>query len=293
MGYSGRYHAASLAAVFIALAIGILVGVGLADDVVSTASQELEENLRDERDAAQDQVAEIEGEIDQEQQFSEDAYPALVSGLLARQQVAIVELGDVPDAALDETADEAIEGIEQAGGELASVSAIKLPPDAGALFDAAGRRIATERRESVALERLGEAIGTRMTGGGELIDRVKSELFSSFNGSLEDVSRIVLIRNPTEEAGPEKGSAAGSFEAGFIAGVEGAARGAVGVERTATDPSTLGPVAELGVATVDHVDLPAGKVSLVYALDGAEGEFGVKDGATSYMPELLPGGSAP
>jgi len=29
MGYSGRYHAASLAAVFIALAIGILIGVGL------------------------------------------------------------------------------------------------------------------------------------------------------------------------------------------------------------------------------------------------------------------------
>ena len=46
MGYSGRYHAASLAAVFVALAIGILIGVGLADDVVSGASQELEDSLR-------------------------------------------------------------------------------------------------------------------------------------------------------------------------------------------------------------------------------------------------------
>ena len=34
MGYSARYHAASLAAVFLALAIGILIGVGLGDNVV-------------------------------------------------------------------------------------------------------------------------------------------------------------------------------------------------------------------------------------------------------------------
>ena len=30
MGYSARYHAASLAAVFLALAVGILIGVGIA-----------------------------------------------------------------------------------------------------------------------------------------------------------------------------------------------------------------------------------------------------------------------
>ncbi len=36
MGYSARYHAASLAAVFLALAIGILIGVGLGDNVVRT-----------------------------------------------------------------------------------------------------------------------------------------------------------------------------------------------------------------------------------------------------------------
>ena len=35
MGYSARYHAASLAAVFLALAVGILIGVGLGDNVVS------------------------------------------------------------------------------------------------------------------------------------------------------------------------------------------------------------------------------------------------------------------
>lgn len=288
MGYSGRYHAASLAAVFIALAIGILIGIGLADDVVSTASQELESSLRDERDAARDDVADLEGDIDQERQFSDDAYPALVDGRLARQQVAVVELGDVPAADVDVIAEEAISAIGQAGGKLASVSSISLPPDVEPLIDAAGRRFAMAKRDPVALEDLGAAIGSQIVGGGGLIERVKPELFASFNGSLEGVSRVVLIRDPAEDLSAEDQAAADAFEAGLVAGIEQEARGSAGVERSTTDPSTLAIYSDLGVATVDHVDTPAGKVSLTYALAGAKGDFGTKEGATSFLPELLP-----
>ena len=53
-GYSARYHAASLAAVFLALAIGILIGVGFGDDVVSGTTEDLEESLQsDVQDARQ------------------------------------------------------------------------------------------------------------------------------------------------------------------------------------------------------------------------------------------------
>ena len=37
----GRYHAASLAAVFLALAVGILIGVGLGDDLVAGTGDDL------------------------------------------------------------------------------------------------------------------------------------------------------------------------------------------------------------------------------------------------------------
>ena len=46
MGYSARYHAASLAAVFLALAVGILVGVGFVSDVVSGTAEDLEQSLK-------------------------------------------------------------------------------------------------------------------------------------------------------------------------------------------------------------------------------------------------------
>ncbi|MEO7197515.1 MAG: copper transporter [Solirubrobacterales bacterium] len=288
MGYSGRYHAASLAAVFIGLAIGILIGIGLSADVVSTASQELEQSLRSERDAAQDQAADLQTDLDRERQFSEQAYPALVAGKLARKRVAVIELGDVPDDGVSDTADEAIEAVRAAGGSLASVSSINLPADIPALVEDVGsRRFAAARRDPEVLGRLGERIGSKLVVGGALIASVKTDLFAAFNGSLEGVSYVVVLLNPPSGLSPREIADAGSFEDGLLTGIESAADGAVGAERTTTDPTTLGSLADLGIPTVDHVDLNAGKVALVFALTGAQGDFGTKDGATGFLPELL------
>lgn len=293
MGYSGRYHAASLAAVFIALAIGILIGIGLADDVVSTASQELEQSLRDERDQAEDEADDLRGELDAEEDFSDAAYPALVDGILDGRRFAVVEIGDVPDDGVSATADDAIEAAEQAGGELASVSSINLPVQVSALASGVGGRFKDVRRDPEMLERLGRVIGVELAGGGELIDRVKTDLFTRFNGSLEDVTILILIRNPPESLSDNRQATYDAFEGGLIEGARAGAEGTVGVERTSTDPTTLGAFSDHGVSTVDNADEQAGKVSIVYALDGAKGDFGIKDGASSLLPELTPDNPSP
>ncbi len=72
----------------------------------------------------------------------------------------------------------------------------------------------------------------------------------------------------------------------------------VAVERRDTAPSTVPFFDEQGISTVDSVDLTSGKVALVFALLGAQGNYGVKETADSLLPELLraepvDGGSAP
>ena len=47
------------------------------------------------------------------------------------------------------------------------------------------------------------------------------------------------------------------------------------------------------ISSVDNVDLPAGRVSLVYALAGAQGSFGVKEGSDRLLPDLLRPVAAP
>ena len=61
----------------------------------------------------------------------------------------------------------------------------------------------------------------------------------------------------------------------------------VGVEQVPTDPSSVGFFGENSVSSVDNIDRPAGKVSLVYVLAGAEGSFGVKSGSEQLLPDLL------
>ena len=61
----------------------------------------------------------------------------------------------------------------------------------------------------------------------------------------------------------------------------------VGAERTTTDPSSIGFFSDHGFASVDNVDQLPGRVALVYALGGAEGEFGVKETADTLLPDLL------
>lgn len=284
MGYSGRYHAASLAAVFVALAIGILIGIGLADDVVSSASQELESSLRSDLDDAKSEVDDLQADLDREGQFTEQAGPALVSGRLARDRVALLALGDLPD---DDTADEATKAVEAGGADLASVAVLAFPPDVVALQAAAGGQFANRRDPAVA-EDLGTAVGRQLVGGGPLIERVRSELFNRFSGSLEGLSRVVLVSQPPDALQADLSGDGRTFESALIRAIDERADGTVGVERTTADPTTLEVFSNAGIATVDNVDEVAGQVALVFALLGAEGDFGVKEGATSLLPDLLP-----
>src|SRR5881396_2136416 len=93
MGYSARYHAVSLAAVFLALAVGILIGAGFGNDIVNKETQNLEKSLKSDVVDARNRADALEAELNREREFGQRAYPALVGGLLAGQRVAIVELG--------------------------------------------------------------------------------------------------------------------------------------------------------------------------------------------------------
>ena len=82
-----RYHVASLAAVFIALVIGILVGVGIADRGVREDALAREDRARStaQLDQARGQTDFLERQQEATQNFVEDSYPALMSTPPRRQ----------------------------------------------------------------------------------------------------------------------------------------------------------------------------------------------------------------
>jgi hypothetical protein len=284
LGYSARYHAVSIAAVFLALAIGILLGVGLGDNVVSGTEESLRSSLENDIDDARAEASDLRGQLEREQDFASRAYPALVGDALRGRRIGLIGIGGLSSDLEGDVED----ALDPTGGELVEVSVLEIPPDRGALASAVGRPFAKAGENDTQLETLAERLGTQVVRGrGRLLEQARSVLFSRSSGEGGKLDGIVLNRPAlTDSESPEK-SATDTFTAGFVRGVTEAGKPTVAVEGTEVPESSVPFFTQFDLATVDDVDLTAGKVAMVFALLGAEGDFGIKDTADSLLPELL------
>jgi Copper transport outer membrane protein, MctB len=285
MGYSSRYHVASLAAIFLALAIGILIGVGFGDDVITGTSKGLERSLKGDLQDSRDQVDELGSELDRERAFGERAYPALVGDRLKGDRVFLIALGGVPSQ-LSGDIDAAI---EPTGARLAEVAVVSLPPDTKGLADSLqGTRFRRLDKNPDRLERFGRAAGRQLVQGGPLVRRTRDQLLNRFSGRARRADDVILVREPPDgsESDRER-EARDSLEAGLLDGIHASDLPAVGVERSDADQSSVSLFDSHGLPTVDDLDLVSGRVAMVFALLGADGNFGVKGTADQLLPDLL------
>lgn len=281
-----RYHALSLVAVFLALAVGLLLGVAVGDSgLVSSAKEDIEESLREDVRAAQAESADLRGQLDEQREYEEQTYPDLVANRLSADAVGLLFLGDADD----EQVDAVREAIEPAGAELRWVGVLRVPPDLGQLAGRAMQtRFAALDDDPGLLEPFAVRAGTSVVFGGRLAREVRPALMRSFSGELDPVDAIVVSRAPErpEESEEQDGTTA-TLEEGLIRGFERADATVVGVERLATDPSQVGWYREQGIASVDSVDRISGKAALVFALGGADGAYGVKSSAEALLPRVV------
>ena len=276
MGYSTRYHVASLAAVFIALAIGILIGAALGSDVVSGTAENLEEGLSEDLDQVRAENAGLREELDFEVRFSERLAPAVMADRLAAQDIDTSTLRADLNGAL-----------APAGARLTQVGSLREPPDTDALIDAL---LTDEERGEPQDEQFGlaaERAGRLLAGHGDLEADLLDMLMSEYSGNPEGLDAVVLARARPDDLSAREEANMDELEAGVIRGFLDADVRVVGAEREDADPSSIEFFDEQGLATVDSIDQLPGKVALVLALDGADGNFGVKDTADSLLPDLI------
>jgi hypothetical protein len=285
MGYSARYHAASLAAVFIALAVGILVGVGFGSDVVNGTADDLENSLQADVERYRNEAGDLERELSSERDFEQTIYPTVVSEHLHGQRVAVIGLGGLgPEVSADiESA------LGPSGAKVAEIAVVNEPPSLDQLASTLdGRKArALARGDTDAIDAFAEDAGRRLVFGGPRFDALRGTLLGRYSGRPNGIDAVVVVRERPEELDPDQATATDRLEQGILAGLLSTDRPVVGVEQTSTDPTTIAFFASEGTSSVDDVDRTAGKVALVYALGGANGHFGVKDSADSLLPDLL------
>ena len=119
-----RYHALSLAAVLLALAVGVLIGVAIGDsNLVSSAKNGIVANLNSEVSGTRRQAEQLQDKLADEEAFANGLYPLAVHDLLSGRSVGLVFLG----ASSDRVDGLVRSAVTQAGGDLTVVAAVREP----------------------------------------------------------------------------------------------------------------------------------------------------------------------
>lgn len=284
MGFSARYHAASLAAVFLALAIGILIGSAFGDNVVSNTRQHFENSLTGDLQDARSHADDLTADLNRSEDFAQQIYPALVKQKLDGRRIGIIALGGLPG----DTSDDIDAALAPTGASIAAVGVIREPVDTSSLAsDLSLTRFGGIENDPDAVQALGTGVGRQLVLGGPLIDKVRDQLFSRASGRFANLDGIIIVRSQPDGLTPEQVTSTGRLESGLLDGIEGTAVTAVGVERQDSDPSSIGLYQSASISSVDDVDRVAGQVAMVFSLLGAHGDFGIKDTADQLLPDLL------
>lgn len=296
-----RYHVVSLAAVFISLAVGIVIGVAIASGggVEETTKAVLEgdkRRLEDRLQEAQERIALSEERQRAVNDLVERAYPAIMDGRLADDAVGLLFLGPIDPAvrsAVERTLTDA------GAGTPVRVTALELPADPAALEDLIESdptlsAFGTEGN----LEGLGRGLGREFVVGGETpvweaVDELIVE--ESVGSTFVPLDGVVVVRSwapPGGESSPDEQKAAETAEqllGGVLGGLADASVPVVGVERVGADPSSVPYFRDRGVSVVNDVDAVAGRVALAVLLAGGRpGAYGVGDAVDAVAPPIEP-----
>lgn len=300
---SFRHHLVTLVSVFLALAIGVVLGGGPLSEVGRGAGDEADRKAV----SAQQRAADATSAVSYADTFATTVAPAVYADGLAGRDVAIVTL---PGA---ET--EVVEGLTAqvgaAKGRMTGVHTLQeamLDPSEKSLVDTLGSQLVTQAGgdaaapDATTYERIGELLGRGIATKsieGEPVDETGQEILDSLGGAglakpaagATERAPLVLVVLGDEPAGQDEDQAGNdAILAGLSRGLRAAAAGVVVVGSTASgEEGQLGRLREDEVAaqlaTVDGVERALGQVTAVQALirvlGRSAGSFGASgsDGA--------------
>ena len=282
-----RYHALSLVAVFLALAIGIVLGVTIGDSLVSDAERSLRGNLRADVENARSAESKAKTELSGRDRMLDELYPGIVGTRLAGERVAVVSWGPLPNGVESGIRD----AVSKGGGRIDSISVFDKPLTS--LKKALGNdAFAIQSADDASLQGLGGSLARELASGGHLARSLRSEFPDDFAGRFRRADAVVFYEAPKPDDGSDAGGVkereddrAQTIERAMLDELAKHTINVVGVEASNADPSQIARYKSLDLSSSDSVDKSGGKIALVYALAGAKGNFGLKSSASKPLPD--------
>jgi copper transport outer membrane protein MctB len=277
-----RYHVASLAAVFLALVIGILVGVGISSGgFVQKGERRILNDKIDELGRSLDTARARTGDLSRAQRaaatYVEESYPMLMADRLARRRVALVFVGPV-DAEMRDLVERTL--VDAGAGTTLRMRALRVPFDTdalGGLLD--GRPVLARLGRPEAVRDLGRRLAHELVRGGRApVWRLLSPQLVAERSGNEGLSAdaVVVARSVPPQQGPTSRLLRGFYEGLAASGVP-----AVGVETSQATTTAVDAFDKASLSSVDFVDTEVGRFALALLLAGGRpGSYGLKQTAT-------------
>lgn len=304
-----RTHAISLAAVFLALAIGVALGSGLLSNTVLSGLQADKREMQAEIDGLTEQRNALNEKLSAAGEFDSAMSQRILRGALKDKAVVVFR---TPDAA-DDDVDALSRFVGEAGGSVSGTIALtrqfvdanaseKLLSVVNSPIVPAGRQLSTTLVDQGS--QAGDLLGITLLRDRDpaapavddaqrdtVLETLRDTGFITFGGErigLADAAVVVTGGGLGDDAG-NQGATVARFAAGLaphgsgavIAGRDGSASGTAAIAVTRSDSGITA-----AVGTVDDVGTQAGRLTTVLALadligGGRPGQYGIGQGATS------------
>lgn len=292
MAITYRYHVGSLLAVFLALLLGVLIGIGLTSSP-EEFEQRLSELRKEQRELAkshEETTAELRNQLQERETIAKEAAAWLIADRLRGKRVAIILNHDFGS---DPLPDNLRALMKQAGATVTSTTTItsRFVNLTKAARDRLSRRLllypppGTHFRSVIAQTLARDLARGRTRLIGELRDTGLVRTSSDANYSVR-VDCVVLV------GGLDKANA-GAVERIDLPLIDTLLQEkvrVVGCESTDAKITCIPAYESKGIPTVDNVNTLAGRLALVLVLAGADGNYGVKETADRLLPPVASAG---
>ncbi|XVX21776.1 copper transporter [Actinomycetota bacterium] len=308
-----RYHLVSIASIFLALAVGIVLGAGpLRDSIGSTLTQEVTK-LRQEKADLRAQLDRSTAGVTARDDFIKSSGPALLSTELRGRKVALVVLPGVSQALIGTTRD----SLTAAGATVTGTvevqdtwldSAKTAQRDKTATGLAAGLEVSGDDPNLSVADRVLAASLTQKSSDGPSAEKRTDALEALRDAGLiampqapDGAATTAVVLGATDTQGTtaeqsDRANRAVAVAEAMDAGSSGAVLAASTPAATAADGTSVVAAARKNagtigkLSTVDDAGSSLGQASLVLALaeqlDGGSGQYGLGEDARAVFPPL-------
>lgn len=275
-----RAYIATLIAVFLSLGIGILLGTVIIDKgSIAKQQKVLLDSIRTDIKGALEDNRSLKSELKRKENFEKEIFPVVTQNKLNGKNVVVLSSFDCDTQILKSVSS----ALQSAGGQLTSITITEDALKGSSEIRENMRTITSSSKEKNWNEyfskSLSQAIALPQTppsleqlkkvGAITLVPEPKSIVASAIVVlSEKDSDNLDELYKPIVDNLKQYGLSVVVAQASYM------------------EESFVERFKNAGISTVDNADQISGSVSLIYSVNGADGNYGTKNSADSYMPNF-------